>query len=90
MDLEARRRWYDYSRARDAMLDATDTENSPWHVVDNNDKEKGRLNCITHLLSQIPYANTGSTIIKLPDRDETTAYDDKASMDGRRYVPSKF
>jgi hypothetical protein len=90
MDLEARRRWYDYSLARDAMLDATDTDNSPWHIVDNNDKEEGRLNCISHLLGAIPYAATGSTIIKLPDRDETHAYDDEASMEGRRYVPEKF
>jgi polyphosphate kinase 2 len=90
MDLEARRRWYDYSRARDAMLAATDTEASPWHIVRNDNKERGRLNCISHLLSQIPYESTGTMVVKLPDRDETDAYDDEASMDGRNYVPEVF
>jgi len=90
MDLEARRRWYDYSRARDAMLEATDTDANPWHIVANDDKERGRLNCISHLLNQIPYESTGNAIITLPDRDEADAYDDQASMEGRRYVPELF
>ena len=90
MDLEARRRWYDYSRARDAMLDATDTERSPWNIVQNDIKERGRLNCITHLVSQIPYESMGTMIVKLPDRDESDAYDDEESMAERRFVPEKF
>ncbi|MAT91939.1 MAG: polyphosphate kinase 2 [Halioglobus sp.] len=90
IDLESRRRWYDYSRARDAMLEATDTERSPWYIVNNDDKERGRLNCIAHLLEQIPYENTGSLVVRLPDRDESNAYDDQASMSGRRYVEEKF
>jgi polyphosphate kinase 2 len=55
MDLESHRRWYDYSRARDAMFAATDTPESPWYVVDSHDQRRGRLNCIAHLLSLIPY-----------------------------------
>ena len=55
MDLEAHRRWYDFSRARDAMFAATDTPESPWYVVDANDQRRMRLNCIAHLLSLIPY-----------------------------------
>ncbi|MDJ0879987.1 MAG: polyphosphate kinase 2 [Halieaceae bacterium] len=90
MDLEARRRWYDYSRARDAMLEATDTETCPWFIVRNDDKERGRLNCIKHLLSQIPYESTGTTIVKLPDRDESQAYDDAASIEGRNFIPEEY
>ena len=55
MDLETHRRWYDYSRARDDMFAATDTPESPWYVVDSNDQRRGRLNCIAHFLSLIPY-----------------------------------
>ena len=55
MDLKSYSRWYDYSRARDAMFEATDTADTPWFVVDGNDKRRARLNCITHLLSMIPY-----------------------------------
>jgi polyphosphate kinase 2 len=90
MDLEARRRWYAYSRARDEMLAATDTDVSPWYIVRNDDKERGRLNCIKHLLSQIPYESTGTTIVKLPDRDESDAYDDQASIESRRFIPEEY
>src|SRR6267142_2094613 len=55
MDLESHRRWYDYSRARDAMFAATDTKESPWHVVKADDKRRARLNCIEHFLGLIPY-----------------------------------
>ena len=51
MDLPSRSRWYDYSRARDMMLKATDTEGAPWHIVRSDDKKRARLNCISHLLS---------------------------------------
>jgi polyphosphate kinase 2 len=90
MDLEARRQWYAYSRARDAMLDATDTPESPWHIVDNNDKYRGRLNCIRHLLDQLPYETFERPSVELPGRDESDAYDDVASMSGRRYVPEHY
>ena len=55
MDLKSYSRWYDYSRARDAMLQATDTPWAPWYIADTSDKRRGRLNIISHLLSQIPY-----------------------------------
>ena len=90
MDLEARRQWFAYSRARDAMLDATDTPESPWHIVDNNDKYRGRLNCIRHLLDQLPYETFERPSVELPGRDESDAYDDVASMSGRRYVPEHY
>ena len=68
MDLEAYRHWYDYSRARDAMFLATDTDEHPWYVVDAHDQRQGRLNCIAHFLSQIPYVAVPRTAIKLPKR----------------------
>ena len=70
MDLPSRERWYDYSRARDAMLDATDTKHAPWHILHSDDKKRARLNCIAHLLSQIPYEKLPREEIKLPKRSE--------------------
>jgi polyphosphate kinase 2 len=90
MDLESRRRWYDYSRARDAMLDATDTPKSPWFIVDNTDKRRGRLNCIAHLLSQIPYEAPPGEQAELPRRSREAEYDDRAPMRNRVYVPKQF
>ena len=55
MDLPSRSRWYDYSRARDKMLEATDTKHAPWYILRTDDKRRARLNCIAHLLSLIPY-----------------------------------
>ena len=55
MDLESFRRWYEYSRARDRMLEATDTKHAPWYILGSDDKKKARLNCIKHLFSLIPY-----------------------------------
>lgn len=86
MDLEARRRWYDYSAARDRMLDATDTRRSPWNIVRSDDKEEARLACISHILAQIPYDHVAREHVELPPRDESNAYDDIESMRGRRYV----
>jgi len=74
MDLESHRRWYDYSRARDAMFAATDTKISPWYVVDANDKRRARLNCIEHLLSLIPYAEVDRKKIVLPPRQKSNGY----------------
>ena len=65
MDIEAHRRWYDYSRARDAMFEATDTLVSPWYIVNANVKRRARLNCIAHLLSLIPYKDLPQEEIKL-------------------------
>ena len=74
MDLESHRRWYDYSRARDAMFAATDTPESPWYVVDSHDQKRGRLNCITHLLSLIPYHEVPHEKVKLPKRQPKGDY----------------
>ena len=90
MDLESRRRWFDYSRARDRMLEATDTDIAPWHIVPSDDKRRGRLNCIRHLLSQVPYEPLPDTMVSLPPPDQTNAYDDKAAMEGRRYIPDEY
>jgi polyphosphate kinase 2 len=74
MDLESHRRWYDFSRARDAMFKATDTNESPWHVVRSDDKRRARLNCITHLLGMIPYEDVPRAKIKLPKRQKPKGY----------------
>jgi polyphosphate kinase len=90
MDLEARRRWFDFSRARDAMMAATDTDYAPWTIVPSDDKRRARLNCIHHLLSTIPYKDIPQEKIKLPRRDKTNAYDDLMPLGSRRHVPEKF
>jgi polyphosphate kinase 2 len=90
MDLPSRERWYDYSRARDAMLDATDTELAPWHVVRSDDKRRARLGIISHLLSQFDYAPIKRPKIKLPGRSKKRAYDDEATMTGRRWIAQKY
>jgi polyphosphate kinase 2 len=90
MDLPSRSRWYDYSRARDAMLGATDTETAPWHIVRSDDKKRARLNCISHLLSLIPYREAPREKVKLPNRSTKGAYDDEATLQGRRFVPEKY
>jgi polyphosphate kinase 2 len=74
MDLRSYSRWYDYSRARDAMFEATDTPENPWHVVDANDKRRARLNCITHLLSQVPYEEVPREPVKFPERQAEGDY----------------
>lgn len=86
-DLESRRRWYDYSRARDEMLDATDTPWAPWHIVRSDSKKQARLNCISHLLSLIPYEAVKRPKVKMPKRSMKHAYDDLATMEGRRWIP---
>ena len=86
MDLGSYGRWYDYSRARDSMLEATDTRHAPWYIVRTDDKRRGRLNCISHLLSQIPYKKIRKDKVKLPKRSTKGAYDDVASLKGLRFV----
>jgi polyphosphate kinase len=89
-DLESRRRWFDYSRARDLMLDATDTELAPWHIVRSDNKRRARLNCLSHLLSLIPYEYVAPKDVKLPPRSTKGAYDDVASIENRRWIPERF
>jgi polyphosphate kinase 2 len=90
MDLESFRRWYEYSQARDRMLDATDTKHSPWYIVRSDDKKRARLNCISHLLSLIPYRKVPREKVKLPKRSYKGQYDDEASMKGRHFIPEKY
>jgi polyphosphate kinase 2 len=74
MDLESRSRWVEYSRAKDDMFKYTDTKQSPWYVVHSDDKKRARLNCITHLLSLIPYQDLTPEPMKLPPRQEDIGY----------------
>jgi polyphosphate kinase 2 len=74
MDLKSYSRWYDYSRARDAMFQASDTAWGPWYIADTNDKKRGRLNIITHLLSQIPYEPLAPRDVELPKREKPNGY----------------
>jgi polyphosphate kinase 2 len=90
MDTEARRKWYDYAHARDAMLDGTDTGWAPWFIVDSNDKRRARLNCISHLLKQVPYERLEEKKVDLPDRSKKGEYDDEAALELRRWVPNLY
>jgi polyphosphate kinase 2 len=90
MDLESYRLWYAYSRARDKMLEATDTRHAPWYIVRSDDKKKARLNCIAHLLSMIPYGKVPREKVKLPKRKTKDEYDDQVTMKGRRFVPARY
>jgi polyphosphate kinase 2 len=90
MDLESFRRWYEYSRARDKMLEATDTKHAPWYLIRSDDKRKARLNCISHLLSLIPYKKAPREKIKLPKRSDKGSYDDQASLKGHHFIPEKY
>jgi polyphosphate kinase 2 len=74
MDLESHRRWYDYSRARDEMMVATDTDIAPWFVVDADNKRRARLNCIAHFLSLIPYQEIPRAKVKLRKRQKPKGY----------------
>jgi polyphosphate kinase len=90
MDLESYRQWYEYSKARDVMLKATDSKHAPWQVVRTDDKRRGRLNCISHILSLIPYKKVPQTKVKLPKRSNKNKYDDQTSLKGRHFVLEKF
>jgi polyphosphate kinase 2 len=88
MDVQAQARWYDYSRARDAMFAATDTPECPWYVVPSNDQRRARLNCITHFLSLVPYEEVPREPIKFPKRQAKGDYKEPAYP--YRYVPEKY
>ena len=90
MDLESYRRWYDYSKARDLMLEATDSKHAPWHLVRTDDKRRGRLNCIAHILSRIPYKKIKPAKVALPKRSDKRKYDDEASLKGRHFVVERY
>jgi len=88
MDLESYKRWYDFSRARDLMLQHTDTDEAPWHIVRSDDKRRARLNAIAHILSEIPYKRVDKAKVELPNRSQKRKYDDQTPLEGRRFVPS--
>src|SRR5205814_7361110 len=90
MDLPSRAKWYDYSRARDAMLKATDTRTAPWHIVRSDDKKRARLNTIAYLLKLIPHKKIKHKIVKLPARSKKHAYDDEKSLARRKFVPDVY
>ena len=89
-DLCSRSRWFEYSRARDIMLEATDTEYAPWYIVPSDDKRRARLNCISHLLGLIPYKKLPRKNVQLPQRSTRDAYDDRATLEGRRFVKPRY
>ena len=90
MDVESYRRWYAYSKARDSMLKATDTKQAPWYIVRTDDKRRGRLNCISHILARIPYKKIAKDKVKLPKRSNSDKYDDQASLKGKRFVRERY
>ena len=90
MDLPSRERWYDYSRARDIMLKATDTDFAPWNIVRSDDKRRARLNVISHFLSSLPYETQPRKKVKLPGRDKKNEYDDAATIANRRWIDEKY
>jgi hypothetical protein len=90
MDLPSRSRWFDYSRARDMMLQATDTKHAPWYILRSDDKKRARLNCIRQLLDLVPYKRLPRQKIRLPKRSMKGAYDDKKPLRRRRLVPEKY
>jgi polyphosphate kinase 2 len=90
MDLPSRSKWFEYSRARDRMLKATDTKHAPWRILRSDDKKRARLNCIAHLLELIPSKEVARPAVKLPKRSMKGAYDDEAPLQGRKFVPEKY
>jgi polyphosphate kinase 2 len=88
MDLESHRRWYDYSRARDRMFHATDSNESPWYVVHSDDKRRARLNCISHFLDLVPYEEVPRAKVKLPKRQKAKGYEEPVYP--WRVIPVKY
>jgi polyphosphate kinase 2 (PPK2 family) len=88
LDLKSYRRWYDYSRARDAMFAATDTAWAPWYIAHTDDKRRGRLNIISHLLSQVPYKPLAPRDVTLPKRQRAGGYVQPDLP--LRYIPAPF
>jgi len=90
MDIKSWTRWYDYSRARDQMFAATDTPFAPWHILHSDNKRTARLNCIRFLLDKIPHKRVKRPKIKLPRRSRDGAYNDSATLRGRKFIPEKY
>ena len=90
MDIESYDRWYDYSRARDTMLEKTSSQHAPWHIVRSDDKRRARLNCISHILKLIPFEKVSRGKVKLPKRSDKGKYDDRASLEKMKFVAEKY
>ena len=88
MDLKSYNRWYAYSRARDEMFAATNTEFAPWHVADSNDKKRARLNIISHLLEQLSYDSPPRKRVRLPAREKRNGY--REPDYSHQYIPAKY
>jgi hypothetical protein len=89
MDLESRRHWVEYSKAKDVMLAHTDREKTPWWVVNADDKKRARLNCIAHLLKQIPYHDMAPVEIEIPPRQDDIGYK-RPKKSNQRFVPEVY
>jgi polyphosphate kinase len=90
MDTESYRRWYEYSRARDLMFDATDTKHARWNIIRSDDKRKARLNCITHVLKTIPYKKISRAKVRLPKRSGKGRYNDQAGLRRMNFVAERY
>ena len=90
MDLPSLSRWYEYSKARDLMLAATDTKAAPWYIVRSDDKKSARLNTIAHILKAIDYKELPRKKIKLPKRDTKHKYDDAKPIAKRKFVQERY
>ncbi|MDD4526875.1 MAG: polyphosphate kinase 2 [Candidatus Margulisbacteria bacterium] len=90
MDLESRNKWLEYSQAKDEMFKFSDTEQSPWYVVNADNKKKARLNCISHLLSKIPYADLTPEPITLPERVNPPKEYVRPPMDSQKFIPELY
>jgi len=90
MDTESFNRWYDYSRARDMMFEATDTKHAPWRLIRSDDKRRARLNVISHILKTIPYQKMARDKVQLPKRTPKGRYNDQASLRGMKFVEERY
>jgi len=90
MDIESYKRWYDFSRARDMMLKATNSRHAPWHIIRSDDKRRARLNCIAHLLKAIPSRRISHDRVKLPKRSDKSRYNDQALPRGVKFVAERY
>jgi polyphosphate kinase len=89
MDVQSRRHWVDYSKAKDVMFAHTDTKHCPWYVVNSDNKKRARLNCISHLLSRVPYDNLIPVEVKLPKRQSDDGYQ-RPKMSSQHFVPETY
>ena len=90
MDTESFGRWYDYSRARDMMLEATNTKHAPWRLIRSDDKRRARLNVISHILKTIPYKKLKRSKVELPKRSDKGRYNDQSSLRGMKFVEERY